>query len=269
MIPIDPDYLFEATKLARRNGALSILDEVQTGFYRCGTYPFMFQNAGITPDIFTFAKGVASGMPMGGCVASTFGGSNLAAAAAYATLDTLKTGNFGERVENRGDYFADKLLALDEVTEVRGSGLMIGAVLKDEFKAPFVVDAALDAGFIINATDEHTLRFLPPLIIEEKDIDKFIAALPQICIDSKQKEVEAAEAAKKAEEEAAAAQEEYERLMKEAENVNANFKEVMEMLKDKVGNAEDKLGDALKKDAAQKKSSSDDAAEGSASEGTK
>ena len=83
---------------------------------------------------------------------------------------------------------------------------MIGAVLKDEFKAPFVVDAALDAGFIINATDEHTLRFLPPLIIEEKDIDKFIAALPQICIDSKQKEVEAAEAAKKAEEEAAAAQ---------------------------------------------------------------
>lgn len=283
VIPIDPDYLFEATKLARRNGALSILDEVQTGFYRCGTYPFMFQNAGITPDIFTFAKGVASGMPMGGCVArievaeafepgdhgSTFGGSNLAAAAAYATLDTLKTGNFGERVENRGDYFADKLLALDEVTEVRGSGLMIGAVLKDELKAPFVVDAALDAGFIINATDEHTLRFLPPLIIEEKDIDKFIAALPQICIDSKQKEVEAAEAAKKAEEEAAAAQEEYERLMKEAENVNANFKEVMEMLKDKVGNAEDKLGDALKKDAAQKKSSSDDAAEGSASEGTK
>lgn len=141
VIPIDPDYLFEATKLARRNGALSILDEVQTGFYRCGTYPFMFQNAGITPDIFTFAKGVASGMPMGGCVArievaeafepgdhgSTFGGSNLAAAAAYATLDTLKTGNFGERVENRGDYFADKLLALDEVTEVRGSGLMIGA----------------------------------------------------------------------------------------------------------------------------------------------
>ena len=79
---------------------------------------------------------------------------------------------------------------------------MIGAVLKDEFKAPFVVDAALDAGFIINATDEHTLRFLPPL-------------------------------------------------------------------KDKVGNAEDKLGDALKKDAAQKKSSSDDAAEGDASEETK
>ena len=193
----------------------------------------------------------------------------MAAAAAYATLDTLKTGNFGERVENRGDYFADKLLALDEITEVRGSGLMIGAVLKDEFKAPFVVDAALDAGFIINATDEHTLRFLPPLIIEEKDIDKFIAALPQICIDSKQKEIEAAEAAKKAEEEAAAAQEEYDRLMKEAENVNANFKEVMEMLKDKVGNAEDKLGDVLKKDAAQKKSSSDDAAEGGASEETK
>lgn len=243
----------------------------------------MFQNAGITPDIFTFAKGVASGMPMGGCVArievaeafepgdhgSTFGGSNLAAAAAYATLDTLKTGNFGERVENRGDYFADKLLALDEVTEVRGSGLMIGAVLKDEFKAPFVVDAALDAGFITTLptstrcvscrhsssrkriSTSSSQRFRRFASIRSKKRSK----LPKLRRRPKKKRLPA--------------QEEYERLMKEAENVNANFKEVMEMLKDKVGNAEDKLGDALKKDAAQKKSSSDDAAEGSASEGTK
>lgn len=275
--PIDPDYMFEASKLARRNGALFIADEIQTGFYRCGTWPFEFQNAGITPDIFTFAKGVASGMPAAGCCArievaqvfepgdhgSTFGGSNLAMAAAYATLTTLKQENFGQRVETMGDYFAEKLLALDEVEDVRGSGLMIAAELKEGIKAPFVVDAALDAGFLLNATGETTLRFLPPLIVKEEDIDKLIAALPDICKASKQKEVEAAEAAKKAAEEEAVAQEEYERLMKEAENVNANFKEVMDMLKDKVGNVEDKLGDALKNAAAQKKSdSANDAAEG-------
>lgn len=264
--PVDPDYMFEATKLARRNGALFIADEVQTGFYRCGTWPFEFQNAGITPDIITFAKGVASGMPTGGCVArievaeafepgdhgSTFGGSNLAMAAAHATLDTLSKENFGQRVEEMGDYFADKLLALDEVTEVRGSGLMIAADLKDEFKAPFVVDAALDAGFLLNATGEHTLRFLPPLVITETDIDKLIDALPSLCVASKTKEKEAAEAEQKAKEEEAAAQKEYEDLLKEADNINAEFKDVMQMLKEKVGSAEGKLGDALQAAAAEK-----------------
>ncbi len=264
--PVDPDYMFEATKLARRNGALFIADEVQTGFYRCGTWPFEFQNAGITPDIITFAKGVASGMPTGGCIArievaeafepgdhgSTFGGSNLAMAAAHATLDTLSKENFGQRVEEMGDYFADKLLALDEVTEVRGSGLMIAADLKDEFKAPFVVDAALDAGFLLNATGDHTLRFLPPLIITEADIDKLIDALPSLCVASKTKEKEAAEAERKAKEEEAAAQQEYEDLLKEADNINAEFKDVMQMLKEKVGSAEGKLGDALQAAAAEK-----------------
>lgn len=264
--PVDPDYMFEATRLARRNGALFIADEVQTGFYRCGTWPFEFQNAGITPDIITFAKGVASGMPTGGCIArievaeafepgdhgSTFGGSNLAMAAAHATLDTLSKENFGQRVEEMGDYFADKLLALDEVTEVRGSGLMIAADLKDEFKAPFVVDAALDAGFLLNATGDHTLRFLPPLIITEADIDKLIDALPSLCVASKTKEKEAAEAERKAKEEEAAAQQEYEDLLKEADNINAEFKDVMQMLKEKVGSAEGKLGDALQAAAAEK-----------------
>ena len=173
-------------------------------------------------------------------------------AAAHATLDTLSKENFGQRVEEMGDYFADKLLALDEVTDVRGSGLMIAADLKDEFKAPFVVDAALDAGFLLNATGEHTLRFLPPLIITEAEIDKLIDALPSLCVASKTKEKEAAEAEQKAKEQEAAAQQEYEDLLKEAENINAEFKDVMQMLKEKVGSAEGKLGDALQAAAAEK-----------------
>ena len=276
--PIDPDYLFEATKLARRNGALFIADEVQTGFYRCGTWPFEFQNAAITPDIFTFAKGVASGMPTAGCVArievadafepgdhgSTFGGSNLAMAAALATIDTLSKENFGPRVEEMGDYFAEKLLALDAVTEVRGSGLMIGADIKDEFKAPFVVEAGLDAGFLLNATGEQTLRFLPPLIVTKVDIDKLIEALPGLFEASKQKEVEAAEAAKKEAEENAAAQKEYEALLKEAEGLNADFKDVMNMIKEKVGSVEGKLGDKLQAAAAEMMAGTEEAAASSA-----
>ena len=187
-------------------------------------------------------------------------------AAAHATLDTLSKENFGPRVEEMGDYFADKLLSLDEVTEVRGSGLMIAADLKDEFKAPFVVDAALDAGFLLNATGDHTLRFLPPLIITESDIDKLIVALPALCAASKDKEKEAAEAAKQAEAEAAAAQKEYEDLLAQADSINAEFKDVMNMLQEKVGTAEGKVGDLLQAAAAQHlaQAGKEDAADGDA-----
>jgi hypothetical protein len=297
--PVDPDYMFEATKLARRNGALFIADEVQTGIYRCGTQAFEFQNAGITPDIFTFAKGVASGFPCGGCAArievaeafepgdhgSTFGGSNLAMAAAHATLTTLNKGGFGQRVEELGDYFADKLLALDEVTEVRGSGLMIGADLKEGIKAPYVVEAGLDAGFLLNATGEHTLRFLPPLIITEEEIDKLIDALPGLCVASVAKEKELVEAearAKQAAEDAAAQaekaafdaetealksynnalkaeeageveDEEYAEILKQAEQINDEFKEVMDLLQNKLGLSKQDINEALAKSAEEKK----------------
>ena len=190
--PWDPDTLFEVAQFARKNGMLIIVDEVQSGFYRCGEFPFAFQNMGITPDIITMAKGIASGFPMGACAArievaeafepgdhgSTFGGSNLAMAAAHATLATLSRGHFDEDVQELGDYFAEGLDKIDGITEVRGMGLMIGADLEEGVDANLVVAKGLDEGFLLNATGPSTLRFLPPLIVTRKEIDQLLEALP-------------------------------------------------------------------------------------------
>lgn len=192
--PCDGEYLFEVLKIARHNGAVLICDEVQSGIYRCGEYPFAHQQAGISPDIVTCAKGIASGFPMGACIArmevaeafepgdhgSTFGGSNLAMAAAHATLTTLKKGSFAEDVLELGYYFGDELSKIEGITEVRGSGLMVGADLEEGIDAHKVVAAGLDAGFLLNATGNNTLRFLPPLICTKKEIDLLIAALPSL-----------------------------------------------------------------------------------------
>lgn len=190
--PWDPDVLYDVCQFARKNGMLIIADEVQSGFYRCGEFPFSFQNMGITPDIITMAKGIASGFPMGACAArievaeafepgdhgSTFGGSNLAMAAAHATLATLSRGHFDEDVQELGDYFAEGLDKIDGITEVRGMGLMIGADLEEGIDANLVVAKGLEDGFLLNATSAHTLRFLPPLIVTRKEIDQLLEALP-------------------------------------------------------------------------------------------
>lgn len=190
--PWDPDVLFEVAQFARKNGMLIICDEVQSGFYRCGEFPFAFQNMGITPDIITMAKGIASGFPMGACAArievaeafepgdhgSTFGGSNLAMAAAHATLAVLSRGHFDEDVEELGDYFAEALDKIEGITEVRGMGLMIGADLEEGVDANLVVAKGLEEGYLLNATGPHTLRFLPPLIITRKEIDQLMGDLP-------------------------------------------------------------------------------------------
>lgn len=190
--PWDPDVLYDVCQFARKNGMLIIVDEVQSGFYRCGEFPFSFQNMGITPDLITMAKGIASGFPMGACAArievaeafepgdhgSTFGGSNLAMAAAHATLATLSRGHFDEDVQELGDYFAEGLDKIDGITEVRGMGLMIGADLEEGIDANLVVAKGLEDGFLLNATSAHTLRFLPPLIVTRKEIDQLLEALP-------------------------------------------------------------------------------------------
>lgn len=192
--PWDADTLYEVAQFARKNGILLIVDEVQSGFYRCGEFPFAFQNMGITPDIITMAKGIASGFPMGACAArievaeafepgdhgSTFGGSNLAMAAAHATLATLSRGSFAEDVEELGDYFGEALSGIEGITEVRGMGLMIGTDLEEGIDAHAVVDRGLEAGFLLNATGPHTLRFLPPLVVTRKEIDTLINALPDL-----------------------------------------------------------------------------------------
>ena len=189
--PLTQEFMEAARDLAHEHGALLICDEVQCGIFRSGK-PFAWQTYGVEPDIQSLAKGIAGGVPMGAFMAradiagvfkpgdhgSTFGGSNLAVAAAAAVLAELTDGDYGARAEETGEYLASRLATLPHVTGVRGCGLMRGCDLDDAAgDAHDVVARALDAGFVINATGPHTLRFLPPLICAREDVDALIDCL--------------------------------------------------------------------------------------------
>ena len=189
--PCTDEYLQAARRLTEQHDALLMYDEVQCGMYRCGTHPFGFQHTGTTPDVVTMAKGIAGGVPMGACAArasvaklfepgvhgSTFGGSNIAIAAASAVLSTVEAEGIAESVAEVGAYLQQRLGELEAVTEVRGRGLMVAAELTDDRDANAIVLAALKAGLLLNATGPHTLRFLPPLVCAREDVDTLIARL--------------------------------------------------------------------------------------------
>ncbi|EEA90490.1 aminotransferase class III-fold pyridoxal phosphate-dependent enzyme [Collinsella stercoris] len=192
--PLTAEFMEAARDLAHEHGALLIADEVQTGVFRTGK-PFAFQTYGVEPDIMSLAKGIAGGVPAGACVAkkeiadvfrpgdhgSTFGGSCLAVAAAAAVLAELTLGAYDERASEVGAYAFARLGELDAVAEVRGRGLMLGCDLAERAgDAHDVVAAMLTEGFVINATGPHTLRFLPPLICSEADIDRLVQALARV-----------------------------------------------------------------------------------------
>lgn len=190
--PCTLEFLQAVRRLTENTGALMICDEVQTGIYRCGT-PFAFQHFGVTPDVVTMAKGIAGGVPMGACAApnhvaqayqpgdhgSTFGGSNIAIAAARATLQELENG-YSDHVNAVGDYMREKLATLPKAVEVRGIGLMNAVDLDESVDAPSLVVKALDRGLLLNATGAHTLRFLPPLVCEASDIDAMVEILTEM-----------------------------------------------------------------------------------------
>lgn len=182
--PADYDYLRAVRDLCDEKGLLLIIDEVQTGFYRCGS-PFCFQRSGIVPDIVSMAKGIADGFPMGAFAAraevadllrpgdhgSTFGGNALAVAAARATVDELRAQDMGEHVIAVGKHLRHRLQAMPHVTEVRGRGLLRGAQL-DVPIANELVDEGLAAGLVLNHIGDSIIRFLPPLVITREQIDE-------------------------------------------------------------------------------------------------
>ena len=181
--PAELSYLQDVRDLCDEHGLALIVDEVQTGFFRCGA-PFAFQMAGIEPDIVSMAKGIASGFPTGAVAAraeladlmvpgdhgSTFGGNALAAAAGLATVTELVQRNMGEHVIATGKHLAERLAELPHVTEVRGRGLMRGIQLDVPIATP-LVDEGLKAGLVLNHIGDSILRFLPPLVVTEQQID--------------------------------------------------------------------------------------------------
>ncbi len=189
--PCEPEFLAAVRRLTAERGALFMCDEIQCGMYRCGTYPFGFQHFGVTPDVVTIAKGIASGFPMGMCAAraqvaasfdpgdhgSTFGGSCLAVAAAEATGRARAAEDAAGNAERTGAYLREKLAALPQVEEVRGLGLMVACDLAEGVSAPDVVLAGLDEGLLLNFTGPRTLRFLPPLVCSKEDVDVLVQKL--------------------------------------------------------------------------------------------
>jgi len=185
-------YLRAARELTTAVGALLWIDEVQTGIGRCGAW-LASAASGVTADIVTFAKGLGNGFPIGACVATgaaasllgpgshgtTFGGNPVAAAAGLAVIGIIERDGLLERATAAGDRLAAEILALQhpQVVAVRGRGLLRGVVLADPI-APAVAEAALDAGFVINAPRPHVLRLAPPLIVTDSQLDTFVAALP-------------------------------------------------------------------------------------------
>ena len=189
------DYLPALRALCDVNDWLLMLDEVQTGNGRTGKY-FAYQHYGILPDVVTTAKGLANGVPIGACLArghaaellvpgthgSTFGGNQLACAAAHAVLDALTQDGLIERAQVLGTRIRQRLSSAlhgaNQVVEVRGLGLMIGIELTAA--VPQLVEQALAAGVLLNVTTDKVVRLLPPLILTDAQADELadrVAAL--------------------------------------------------------------------------------------------
>ena len=193
-VPPD-DFLPALRELCDERGILLIVDEVQTGFGRTGK-AFACEHWGVEPDILCLAKAVASGLPMGVTMArsevmsslgmgehsSTFGGGPIACAAASATIDVLLKERLPERAARMGERFMEKLEGLKEkyriIREVRGLGLMIGVELR--FDILNIILGSLDRGVLILDAGRNVMRFLPPLVIEEDQLDTVISGLDEL-----------------------------------------------------------------------------------------
>jgi acetylornithine/N-succinyldiaminopimelate aminotransferase len=191
----DQAYVKSLRALCRDRDILLILDEVQTGMGRTGTL-FAYEHYGIQPDIMTLAKGLGGGLPIGACLAtdevaaaftpgthaSTFGGNPLACSAALAVMRVLLEGRVLAQSRTVGQYLAKNLLELKDrhpnVKDARGLGLLQGLELTVDGK-PVVTDC-LHRGLLINCTMDRVLRFVPPLIITQREIDRLVDVLADV-----------------------------------------------------------------------------------------
>ena len=191
VLPLDPDYVQKVARLCAERDWLLLVDEVQTGIGRTGTL-FAFQQYGIVPDVVSFAKGIAGGLPMSGILASgkcrdvftpgthatTFGGNPVCAAAALAVQDIL-TDELLEQVKEKGAYLRAGIEALElsSLGTTRGLGLMIGVEVKEGTNKELAA-RLVEAGLLV-LTAGPDLRLLPPLVITREEIDKGLAVMKE------------------------------------------------------------------------------------------
>ena len=208
-----PEYLHGLREICDANGWLLMLDEVQSGVGRTGKW-FAFQHSGVKPDVMTLAKGLASGVPIGACIAagpaagvfkpgnhgSTFGGNPLACAAALVTLDIIEQDNLMANAVTMGQFihdgFAAQLKGVAGVRDIRNMGLMIGVELA--YPCEELVKSALAAGLLINVTNDNVIRLLPPLVIKREEAAQIVAILSPLIADFLARNSDAQPAAKTA-----------------------------------------------------------------------
>lgn len=193
--PMDKEYVQKIRKLCDEKDIILIFDEVQTGMGRTG-HMFASQMYGVEPDIFTLAKALGGGVPIGAVCAkdsvasafepgdhgTTFGGNPFSTAAGLAVFDIMSEENLLENTKVMSEYFVDKLNELmnkysHNIIEIRYAGLLIGIELNNDSIAKDVFNRMFDKGFLTSLCGGNTLRIAPPLIIKENDIDMFVNAL--------------------------------------------------------------------------------------------
>ncbi|MCX2897013.1 aspartate aminotransferase family protein [Pseudomonas mandelii] len=194
--PAPPGYLKAVRELCNRQGWLMMLDEIQTGIGRTGQW-FAFQHEGIVPDVMTLAKGLGNGIPIGACLArgkaaelftpgshgSTFGGNPLACRVACTVLEIIEEQALLHNAARQGDRLLARLRAEladnPNVLAIRGHGLMIGIELKQPIRDLTLI-AARDHGLLINVTRGKTIRLLPPLTIDEREVEMIVRGICRV-----------------------------------------------------------------------------------------
>ena len=194
--PAPPGYLKAVRELCNRQGWLMMLDEIQTGIGRTGQW-FAFQHEGIVPDVMTLAKGLGNGIPIGACLArgkaaelftpgshgSTFGGNPLACRVACTVLEIIEEQALLHNAARQGDRLLARLRAEladnPNVLAIRGHGLMIGIELKQPIRDLTLI-AARDHGLLINVTRGKTIRLLPPLTIDEREVEMIVRGIGRV-----------------------------------------------------------------------------------------
>jgi acetylornithine aminotransferase len=191
------DYLQRLRTLCDEKGALLVIDAVQTGMGRTGDW-FGYEYSGITPDVITVAKGLGGGLPLGAMIAlgkaadlfqpgdhgSTFGGNPVTTAAGLAAIDVIESKKLLAKVKKQGAYLIQELALIPGVKEVRGAGLLLGIEL-DSLKASDIATAMRNAGVLVNAANETTIRIAPALIVTDAQINKFISIFRKVISDGK------------------------------------------------------------------------------------
>ncbi len=181
--PLEKSFVKELADYCKENDLLLIIDEVQTGVGRTGTF-YCYEQFDIQPDILSSAKGIGGGLPMGACLCTeklaevmsagthgtTYGGNPIACAGATEVVNRVADKEFLNAVTEKGNYMREKLSAMKGISEVRGMGMMIGVVLEKD-NAKEVASKCVENGLLV-LTAKNLIRFLPPLTITKEEIDK-------------------------------------------------------------------------------------------------